>query len=153
MFLKYMINDEKLYSSNFFIVPSSLSFHHSYEHGNLQHAMEVYKLCTSEKYQHININIDQLSVAALFHDFYKIHEYPYDLTSKSFVRSKKNTIKNYHIDHMVEICNKLKCYNLAEMFGSHHGMLEWGAVSIPESSEAKILFASDLYSATVNQFN
>lgn len=150
LLLDFMVNEEKIYDSDFFILPASLSFHHSNTFGLLQHTMEVHTLCNNKDYQFSHIDIDKLSCCALLHDYFKIDEYLFNTTTKLFERNKKNKMKNYHIEQMVNLCNTLKLYEFADIFGSHHGLEQWGAKTEPESNEAKILFASDLYSAMYN---
>lgn len=150
-----------------FTWPASLSFHHAYEGGLLEHTVEV---CNHALHiaSAFNVNRDILLTAALWHDVMKVREYFLAAFVKDgtrclahpgggFWRKADNAPSHGHIIQgaiefsvVARHCSVSKEYEEAVVHCllSHHGPVkEWGSPIEPKSVEAVILHQADYLSA------
>ena len=161
---------------DFWTWPASLSFHHAYETGLIQHTLEVvsYALHMADRFP--DCNRDVLIAAALWHDWGKIHEYEiqdWRSTGASerpryLTRNDDSTGWNVwvgtdyakKVGHIAGSANEF--YRVATAAGvdpvtinavchcilAHHGPVrEWGSPVPPQTLEALLLHQSDMLSA------
>lgn len=133
---------------------------HHYGTGKLiEHTYEVVKTCLviSDQYPQYNIDIVELFLSALYHDFGKI--YDYELFEGEWI-STKHKYKIHHISRSCLLWNEaLSKLNLDGNFIrkyrdlithnilSHHGKREWGSPVEPQTKVAWLLHLSDSISA------
>ncbi|KKN00404.1 hypothetical protein LCGC14_1138170 [marine sediment metagenome] len=151
--LEEIFNNDDI-KSRYIECPSSISKHHNYKHGNLEHSVNMIKLFkTLEDSYNRNTNLDNDLIYAgiILHDLGKIFEYSIyngvpaiipgsnlyghpilgvELVSKFMKRINKfpNDLKN-KVRHLIL---------------SHHSKKEWGSVVEPQFPEAEFLHYLDM---------
>lgn len=139
---------------------------HHYGHGGLlKHTWEVCSLVlqTATFYQraHPNIDLQELFLSALYHDYGKVWDYTRDPVTLEYSDKTDNNHRRriHHISRSVieweMIARKL---NVDKVFTervthnilSHHGQREWGSPVAPLSREAWILHLCDGLSARID---
>lgn len=149
---------------DFFIWSGSAhpNVHHYGNHQLLQHTWEVVRLCIliALFYQQlgIKINIEELIVSAIWHDYGKIWDY--EKNGDGGWQSSEDKYKIYHISRSVfEFRDMMSgkgnqdgefSKNVTHNILAHHGRNEWKSPVTPVTKEAWILHLCDGISARVN---
>lgn len=132
------------------------SIHHAGIGGLAAHTLEVCKTSLAIASVYENIDRPALLTGALFHDIGKLQE----METTDFETSY--TAQGYLIGHLVLGVTMLAPYcrmaelpkpleeHLIHLILSHHGSIEYGAVTLPATREAMILAESDMLSAKLN---
>ena len=132
------------------------SIHHAGIGGLAAHTLEVCKTSLAIASVYENIDRPALLTGALFHDIGKLQE----METTDFETSY--TAQGYLIGHLVLGVTMLAPYcrmaelpkpleeHLFHLILSHHGSIEYGAVTLPATREAMILAESDMLSAKLN---
>ncbi len=150
----------------FFDVPANMEafagasaakcIHHAGAGGLAAHTLEVCKTSLSIASVYDNIDTPALLAGALFHDIGKLQE----METTDF--ETNYTAQGYLMGHLVLGVTMLAPYcrqtelpkaleeHLFHMILSHHGSIEYGAVTLPATREAMILAESDMLSAKLN---
>lgn len=163
---RHILSDKK-----FEIYPASLSHHHAYVGGLINHTLEVCDYAVGIA-RVMDVNTDILIAASLLHDFMKIEEYVLvdNLPEKQrgldtdigfFIRSCKD-VKTYGLSsHIIRGAIEFEkiinggCFideeikqEVSHCILSHHGPVkEWGSPVAPATIEALILHQADMLSA------
>ncbi len=150
----------------FFDVPANMEafagasaakcIHHAGAGGLAAHTLEVCKTSLAIASGYDNIDRPALLAGALFHDIGKLQE----MDTTDF--ETNYTAQGYLMGHLVLGVTMLAPYcrqaelpkaleeHLFHMILSHHGSIEYGAVTLPATREAMILAESDMLSAKLN---
>ncbi len=132
------------------------SIHHAGIGGLAAHTLEVCKTSLAIASVYENIDRPALLAGALFHDIGKLQE----METTDFETSY--TAQGYLMGHLVLGVTMLAPYcrkaelpkpleeHLFHLILSHHGSIEYGAVTLPATREAMILAESDMLSAKLN---
>lgn len=144
----------------FFKAPGSLSRHHSYKHGLLEHSLQVieFSLASANTYEmQANLDMDLLISAALVHDIGKCSSYKYDDKGEAIA----HTMMVKKQKHMLHGCILLDRYfnhdgisndfmdDLYHIIASHHTIKDWDAITEPMTPEAWIIALSDNLSSKI----
>ena len=142
--------------------------HHYGDGGLLRHTYEVVEYCRMITRQHLfqtgnEIKINELIIAAVWHDYGKIWDYQKD---KDGVWGKHNdhARRIHHISRSaIEFSRIMDCLELGgtpnfkfdfdliiHCILSHHGYREWGSPVSPDCKEAWILHLADSLSARLD---
>lgn len=142
---------EVLHDNRFAVCPGGSSHHHNYRGGLAQHVWEVTMLVREMSNRE---NIELLTVAAIFHDYYKIYEYdfaedgtivnlPYRKLIGHIVGGFQFFTEQAHIYGLDAVTTQ----RIQHCLLSHHGRLEWRSPVEPQTKEAHILHSADMISA------
>ena len=130
--------------------------HHAGVGGLAAHTLEVCKTCLAIASVYEDIDRPALVTAALFHDIGKLQE----METTGFETTY--TVPGYLMGHMVlgvamlaPFCRQAELPTALEqhfthLILSHHGTVEFGAVTPPATKEAIILAEADMLSAKLN---
>lgn len=139
---------------------AALGIHHAYVGGLLEHVLEMVRLVEAMAALHPEYTDRDLLVAGvLLHDIGKLEEY--EMRGVGFNQSNSGQLLG-HIymgarwveERIAEIEGfpaSLR-QELLHLILSHHGEIEFGAVSTPKTMNAWVLHMADLTSARLNQF-
>lgn len=156
----------------FIIWPGSCDKHHAHEGGLVEHTAEVFAGCMFAAGQaKVDIDIDVLKIAAIWHDYGKLWDYernpnfPIDGQGRCIAPPEKKdwpwikTSAGINIRHLsrsyaefvqatvrLEISNNTMLEKISHCILSHHGRLEWGSPVEPKTPEAWALHLSDMMS-------
>ena len=154
---KVFYDDEFL--EKFVRTPSSIDHHHNYIGGNLEHTLNVVKICDAIAKMNKDLNRDILVTGAMLHDIGKSFEYkPYLLYEKTDegilaghiilgerrIREKINELRSEGVDFPEDLEMLL-----SHMILSHHGRREWGSPEVPKFLEALVLHYADLMDSQI----
>jgi len=146
------------YWEDFTSSPSAMTHHHNYNSGNLEHSVNVMKICNTMNHCYKDLNKDLLIAGALLHDLGKIKTYTLDKTMVTmttegetfghlYLSSKllEDLFVRYHAMNGEPFPQEQKDA-LMHLILSHHGDVTngWGSVVNPNSSEAIVLHYADL---------
>lgn len=134
--------------------PSSISKHHPYRSGNLQHTigmLTAFKKFTDFYQRNTELNVDLIYTGVILHDIGKLFEY----TVKNEVPSyNKDYALRDHISLGAQFVEKyikeIKDFpkdlknRILHIILSHHGRKEWGAPIEPQFAEAEIVHYLDM---------
>lgn len=138
------------YEKCFKVAPASISIHHGYLGGLIEHTLSVLNLAvTAARQTPENLDRDLVIAGAILHDIGKIHTYTWE---RGFIeRSDLGRL----IEHLVigpmmikEAANDMgiefiKIQKLLHIIVSHHGKKEWGSPVEPATKEAMIVHRAD----------
>jgi len=129
--------------------PSSGGYHHAYENGNLEHTLEVVKICLKlAEEARMPINNDVLIAGAILHDIGK--EQCYEIKDTKIEDTQVGKLVE-HISLGIEIAGKWieskYIDKIIHVIASHHNLKEWGSPVQPQTSEAWIVHLADMFSA------
>ncbi|HDO19302.1 MAG TPA: HD domain-containing protein [Thermoplasmatales archaeon] len=151
--------DDMDFVERFSSIPSSVNHHHNYIGGNLEHTLNVVKICKAISDITPDINRDLLITGAILHDIGKTEEYRctsfIDKTDEGrlaghivlgdrMVKSKIEELRREGVDFPRYLENQV-----SHMILSHHGKLEWGSPEIPKLIEAIVLHHADLMDSQI----
>ncbi|PKL68989.1 MAG: hypothetical protein CVV28_02410 [Methanobacteriales archaeon HGW-Methanobacteriales-1] len=149
---------ESEYWENFTTSPAAMRHHHNYNSGNLEHSVNVMKICNTMNHCYKDLNKDLLSTGALLHDMGKIKTYTLDKTMVTmtpegetfghlYLSSKllEDLFLRYHAMNGEPFPQEHKDA-LMHLILSHHGDVTngWGSVVNPNTPEAIVLHYADL---------
>lgn len=154
------IFDEKM-KKKFFEAPASMSFHHDYIGGLLEHTLQISKLANKviEVYGNIIINRDILLAGVLLHDIGKVIEYYNDVGNIDKTDEGKlvghivigsEFVDRYSREIQIDYDKVLK---IKHIILSHHGQREFGAAVLPQTPEAFLVHMLDNVDAKMRKFN
>lgn len=153
--VKYIYEDNKeklLYWS------AAKSVHHNFYAGLLYHVFRMLRLATAVVRVYPYIDAELLYAAVALHDIGKLIELEttelgsadYSILGNMFGHLQlgleiiTEAAKKFLIDE-----EKIMC--LKHCIASHHGKLEWGAISVPSLKEAHLLFLIDMIDSRIEQ--
>jgi len=138
--------------------PASVSIHHTYIGGLLEHTLNVVKICETMVTIYPVIDRDLLITAALLHDIGKIEEYSFNKVIEHTDQGKllghiaiEIVFLNKEVDKIASFPDELKMEFL-HLILSHHGEYEYGSPKIPQTVEASVLAYADLLDSKVESF-
>lgn len=144
--------------------------HHYGDGGLLKHTYEVFEYCELIACQHNStcvgwdnrINIQELLISAIWHDYGKIWDYQKDengvwdkhndhaRTIHHISRSALEFEKYYEYHLSCKEAFKINSRNIIHNILAHHGQREWGSPVAPASREAWVLHLADNLSARLD---
>jgi len=154
--LEKIFEDRELIT-RFSNVPSSLNHHHNYLGGNLEHSLNVARICDALSKINDKLDRDLMIAGALLHDIGKALEYqPSYIIDKTdegilsghivlgykIIKEKIEELRSEGVDFPEDLEMKL-----LHMVLSHHGKHEWGSPQIPRFVEALALHYADFVDA------
>lgn len=141
-----VLNDPK-----FATAPAAATHHHNYDGGLAEHTLEVAQFAMEFAK---GFGVSHLAlVAAIFHDFHKVHEYVF------VVDKIEKTPYLYETGHVVGSWEYFRAVAHAEGFSpdeidaishallAHHGRREWGSPVEPATPLAWALHSADMLSS------
>ena len=138
--------------------PASISIHHTYIGGLLEHTLNVTKICETMADIYPEINRDLLITGALLHDIGKIDEYTFDRAIERTDSGRlighiaiETTFLSKEIDKIDDFPDELRM-ELLHLILSHHGEYEYGSPKIPQTIEAAALAYADMLDSKVESF-
>jgi len=146
------------YWEDFTTKPAAMRHHHNYNSGNLEHSVNVMKICNTMNHCYKDINKDLLSTGALLHDLGKIKTYTVDKTMVTMTPEGETFGHLYLSTKLLEdLFVRYHAMNgepfpqehkdaLMHLILSHHGDVSngWGSVVNPNTPEAIVLHYADL---------
>jgi 3'-5' exoribonuclease len=146
-------NKKVIENKDFCSCPSSLTNHHTYIGGLLNHTLEVVKFAYFTWEMNPSINKDILITGAIWHDFGKIWDYEFECgTYKESSHKKKiyHICRSYH--EFLKESEFKKIYNeyveeIAHLILSHHNLPQYDSPRRPQTIEAWALHLADMNSA------
>lgn len=142
-------------------VPGAKGIHHAYIAGTLIHSYSVARLSKGIAEQVPGANVDLCTVGGMLHDLGKLYTYKLngvsiDMTDDGMMYEHlfmgAEFVGNYADNHFtMDDLNTRKLAMLRHIILSHHGKLEYGAVTVPLSIEAHIVYHADAIDAAAEQ--
>lgn len=138
---------------------AAISMHHSYYGGLIYH---TYRMLVSaeallEKGHYTNLDAELVVCGIALHDIGKTLEYHTsefgDATISFFGQGQNHMIQGYNIVRSIKGVNPLKLFALSHIILSHHGQIEWGAVTMPMLPEAVFVHMIDNLDAKLTMFD
>ena len=112
------------------VAPAAKLMHHNFIGGLLVHTYECLQIADSIVNMIFQkINLDDLYMACILHDFGKIYEYTVDLET-GLIDYNEDFKKEWitHSQYGFSLCMTNGFKNVARMIAAHHGRIEWGAI-------------------------
>ncbi len=146
-FAREILNDGEI-AMALRIFPAAKSMHHAYAGGLLEHTLGVCRLCLAMSDCYPELDRQTLLAGALCHDLGKIREFSAGLTTDY-------TDDGRLMGHIIQGLAMLEPIfgrsglegglrqHLTHLILSHHGLLEHGAVQVPQTAEAIALHHAD----------
>jgi len=151
--LEIIFNEEEI-REKFFECPASITIHHPYKCGNLEHCIgmiTVFENFESFYNKNSNLDTDLIYTGIILHDIGKIYEY--SIYNGIPNREVEFAMLGHHVlgDHLVlrfitgirdfpkDLENRIRHIIL-----SHHGRKEWGSPVEPQFPEAEIIHYLDM---------
>lgn len=133
--------------------PAAVKMHHAWLGGLVDHCLEVAAIC--ERYAEVwrpMVNRDVVIMGALIHDVGKLEEISvgpmFDLTKPGRLFGHVVLGLQWLAEMQKKVALPEPLYEeLCHMIASHHGKMEWGAVTEPKTPNAMALHLADLASA------
>ena len=142
-------------------VPGAKGIHHAYVAGTLIHSYSVACLSKHIAEQVPGANVDLCTVGGMLHDLGKLYTYKLngvsiDMTDDGMMYEHlfmgAEFVGNYADSHFtMDDLNTRKLAMLRHIILSHHGRVEYGAVTVPLSIEAHIVYHADAIDAAAEQ--
>lgn len=134
--------------------------HHAYVGGLLEHVLEMVRIARTLASLHPEyVNKDLIVTAVLLHDIGKLDEYT--MESMAFRQTDLGRLYGHLYQGARRVEEEIRAIEgfpeplaqeLIHCILSHHGLLEHGAVALPQTLNAQIVHHADLVSARLNQF-
>lgn len=152
------LDDEDFYQA-YTTIPAASSIHHEYQHGLLQHTLEILTFCDGYIKMYPEMDRDLLITGALLHDIGKVRENNVD-----GLGSVQRTVEGNLVGHIAigvemvlerlpkDFPETLK-HKVIHLILSHHGALEFGSPVVPATLEALALHNADKASMQLNLAN
>lgn len=150
-------------------VPGAVKMHHAYKAGTLIHSYEVARIAYVISGDVKGANRDLCLVGGLLHDVgklltYKTNGVNIDMTDQGLLFDHTyigmvmlQSLGTQYLAHTINteqgVRDHCKLEMLLHIVGSHHGKMEYGAITTPSSIEAIIVSAADGISAATTQLN
>lgn len=156
---KLIFEDESA-ENPFFIAPAATYNHHNYRFGLAEHTLEVVKTAYAMAYTN-GLNTDLVVTGALLHDIGKVKVYGMngmETTYDEYYGMREhlmigiNMVEDVVRQHLPNM-DRRKVELLVNIIGSHHGLLEWGAIFEPSHREAYTVHLADMMSSRMNEYN
>jgi 3'-5' exoribonuclease len=154
--LTNMFSDEQ-FVNKFKKTPAALKHHHAFVGGLLEHTIELieFGMSMAEVYQ--PCNRDLVVAGAILHDIGKVEEIVW--RNMAIEYSDRGKLLG-HVQIGIQTLEKYKpegfdgeCLQLLQhIILSHHGKLEYGAIVVPATIEAKIVSLADDASAKLRSY-
>jgi len=143
--LQVIVENEKLYSSS----PAAKRIHHNYTGGLLQHTWECINIAkTLFNVLYKDVDRELIIAGCIAHDFGKMFEYNFEEeTGAISVNTEFEKVWINHIHWGFSWANQNGFPELAHLIASHHGLIEWKALVVPQTVEAELLHLIDTISA------
>ena len=139
----------------FKIQPAARRHHHNYMGGLLQHITECIEFAKA-LFPAIPVDIDEELVFAgcVMHDFGKVFEYRID-TETGVVDKDEEWLNTWisHIHYGFSWASERGFHDLAHLIASHHGIIEYGALVLPQTKEAELMHQVDYLSSRVGRIS
>lgn len=133
--------------------PCTQFYHHAYEHGLLEHTVQLLDLSTNiaktieDRYA---VDSDLLIAGCILHDAGKIHCYKY---TEEGIKTTEAQHDHAHIVQGIKITvqhiQSEKIDGIIHIIASHHGVQEWGSPVKPRTPEAWIIHTMDYLSSRI----
>lgn len=143
------------------IVPGAKGVHHAYAAGTLIHSYSVACIAKAIAEHTPGANVDLCTVGGMLHDLGKLFTYhiegvTIDMTDEGMLYDHifigAEFIGNYADNHYkLDEVTAMKLELLRHIILSHHGKLEHGAVVVPMSIDAHIVYHADAVDAASEQ--
>lgn len=160
--LRILVEKHVIDNGRFYYAPGGKTRHHGYEGGLAQHTLEVVRYCHrmtgGSQATGPMLEIQRpLMVAAMFHDFAKIHSYQlWEEDTGTVIHKTEYESKIGHLVgsvlYFTEACRQegishhAFIENVQHMMLAHHGRHEWRSPVEPQTLGAHILHAADMQS-------
>ncbi|SKA63604.1 3'-5' exoribonuclease YhaM family protein [Desulfobaculum bizertense] len=136
--------------------PGAVSMHHAYAGGLIEHTLGVCRLCMAyaDLYPHLDRQV--LLAGAIFHDLGKAWEYSAGLARErtdigkllGHIQIGLQKLEPF-LERATDLDDDLKTH-LRHLILSHHGALEFGSPTLPQTAEALALHFADNMDAKMN---
>ena len=143
--------------TKFKVWPGAKQIHHAFTGGLLEHTLAVVKLCYTSVTLY-DVDRDLTIAGALLHDIGKLQELDLKLTVTltdiGSLHGHSILGANFVRDRMAGVADfpgKLR-EQLLHIIQSHHGELEWGAITKPMTLEALLVYLADNTDAKANRY-
>lgn len=140
--------------SRYIECPSSISKHHGYKHGNLEHSVNMIKLFKTleDSYnRNTNLDVDLIYAGIILHDIGKIYEYSiYNGVPAIIPGSNLYGHPVLGVELVSKFMSKISGFpkdlknKVRHLILSHHGKKEWGSIVEPQFPEAEFLHYLDM---------
>lgn len=153
--LDAFFEDEEFYAK-FTKAPAAKMVHHAYQHGLLEHTLEVLALLDPLFQLHPQLNRDLVTTAVLLHDIGKIYEYATDAVGQIERTADGRLLGHIHLSaqmidqHLPKDFPESVKRQLLHIVLSHQGKLEYGSPVRPATREAIAVFHADHLSSELN---
>lgn len=153
-FLEVLFADENI-KEKFINCPSSITKHHSYKHGNIEHTVgmiKVFDQLITQYGRSINLNVDLIYTGIIVHDIGKALEY---IIYNGVPKINTGGVELH--GHLVLGAQLISRYmskidgfpadlknQVRHMILSHHGKKEWNSIVKPQFPEAEFLHLLDM---------
>lgn len=151
--------DPVLRDARFWDAPASAKWHHNYDGGLAEHTLEVVQGVVAIRNLNPELNLDDLLIAATWHDYAKIWDYqktaPASTDGETFWAHTVHADAHGHIARgYAEFLatarrvglNDEHALRIGSLILTHHGRREWGSPVEPRSKEAWALHLADMIS-------
>ncbi|MCE5203363.1 MAG: HD domain-containing protein [Actinomycetia bacterium] len=150
---------DKEFVNRFTQCPGSISRHHAYIGGLLEHTVSVATMCRHVATLYPDLDVDLLVTGAILHDIGKVDEIAFDtaieMTSTGrligHVLLGERRVRDVLLSFGPDV-PALRADRLAHVLLSHHGEREWGAAVQPSMFEAVVLHHVDELDANAAAF-
>ena len=142
-------------------VPGAKGVHHAYTAGTLIHSYSVACIAKAIAEHTPGANVDLCTIGGMLHDIGKLYTYKLngvaiDMTDEGMMYEHlfmgAEFVGNYADSHFtMDDLNTRKLAMLRHIILSHHGRVEYGAVTVPLSIEAHIVYHADTIDAAAEQ--
>lgn len=153
-----LLNDNK---DKFIVHPAAKGVHHNYTNGLLYHTGRMLMCAKALTTVYDDIDKDVLYAGTILHDFGKLKEMQMDGSGNVTYTVDGNLfghaliciewIDEYARNNNIDL-NYNKLVHLKHLIASHHGELEYGAITKPATKEAMLLNQVDLIDSKIWQF-
>lgn len=153
--LNVFFENEKFYGE-FIRAPAAKVVHHAYQHGLLEHTLEVLTLLDPLFHLYPQLNKDLVTTAVLLHDIGKIYEYATDTVGQIERTTDGRLLGHIYLSAQMIGQRFPKDFpkeirrQLLHIVLSHQGKLEYGSPVVPATREAIAIFHADHLSSELN---
>lgn len=135
--------------------PGASGHHHAFRGGLMQHTKEVVQNLYRLAGYHPELpHFNELLLAAIWHDYHKIHEYRIEedgaITKLDYLKRIGHVVGGYaefYLEAKSEGLSDDAIHVVGHIMLAHHGRQEWGSPVEPNTPEAFLIHAADMMSA------
>ncbi|MDO8030824.1 MAG: HD domain-containing protein [Pigeon pea little leaf phytoplasma] len=136
------------YKLPFLISPAAFKMHHNYYGGLAYHTTNMLQITLNLVERYNFLNLDLLYSGIILHDMFKVKEFNFsqkEYTKEGILLGHLVLAVNYVHEEAVllNIQDTEEILLLKHLLISHHGLLEYGALKIPQTGEAFLLWHLD----------